>query len=76
MHCSFLQLDVMHASEGRCTLEWKIDDELLNMQGTMHGGLISSVIDTATTMALTTTGTGARGVSLELNIRYINIYDY
>ena len=66
----------MNASEGRCTLAWKIDDELLNMQGTMHGGLLSSVIDTATTMALTITGTGARGVSLELSVRYIEIACY
>ena len=64
-----MQLDVVNASEGRCTLEWKVDGELLNMQGTMHGGLLSSVIDTATTMALTTTETGVRGVSLELSVR-------
>ena len=70
---SVLQLDVIKAGEGKCTLNWKVDEELLNMQGSMHGGLISSIIDTATTMALTTTATGARGVSLELGVRYTNL---
>ena len=66
--CIF-QLQVLDATEGGCILSWKVDDDLLNMQDTLHGGLISSVIDTATTMALTTTGKGKRGVSLELSVR-------
>ena len=64
-----LQLQVLDATEGGCILSWKVDDDLLNMQETLHGGLLSSVIDTATTMALTTTGKGKRGVSLELSVR-------
>ncbi|XP_065062323.1 acyl-coenzyme A thioesterase 13-like [Rhopilema esculentum] len=68
----YRKLQVLDATEGRCTLSWKVDDDLLNMQGTLHGGLISSVIDTATTMALTTAGKGKRGVSLELSVSYIS----
>ena len=36
----------------------------------MHGGLISSVIDTATTTVLRTMGRKVPGVSIELSVRY------
>ena len=59
----------MAASEGKCTLSWEVDETVLNSKGTMHGGVISSVIDSATTMALYASEKRVRGVSLELSVR-------
>eukprot|EP00794_Sanderia_malayensis_P004822 gene4822-5454_t len=65
------KLDVLNAAEGKCSLAWKVDENLLNQKGTMHGGVIASVIDNATTIALQTSKRNVRGVSLELSVSYI-----
>lgn len=64
-------LEVVKASEGQCTLQWKVDENLLNDGGTLHGGAICSIVDNATTMALYTTPRGVRGVSLELSVSFL-----
>ena len=69
-------MSVVAASDGQCTLQWRVDDSLLNTQGTMHGGLITSVIDTATTTVLRSMGRKVPGVSVELSVRYEITYAF
>ena len=59
---------VVAAGAGKCTCELKVDEEHQNRGGTLHGGLTATLVDVVSTYALMTTGTGAPGVSVDMNI--------
>ncbi len=67
---SSFQLEVLSASDEKCVFAWKVEESLLNVGGTLHGGVIASVIDNTTTIALGSTAEGRRGVSMDLSVRY------
>ncbi|CAL1538013.1 unnamed protein product [Lymnaea stagnalis] len=44
---------------------------MLNATGSLHGGVIASLVDAVSTYALTTTGSGRPGSSIDLNVSYM-----
>ncbi|XP_071964371.1 acyl-coenzyme A thioesterase 13-like [Antedon mediterranea] len=63
-------IQVVSAKPGHCVCRLKVDEEHLNMYGTMHGGYISTLIDSVTTFALLSTEAGTAGVSVNLNVSF------
>merc|ERR1711862_48943 len=63
---------VISAEEGKCVCELTVTEEHQNRGGTLHGGLSATLVDTVTTCALMTAEGGAPGVSVDLNVSYLN----
>ena len=63
-----LGIDVKHVSEGRAVLEMKITEEHLNIFGTVHGGALFTMADTAFGIAGNTRGIA---VALQANINFL-----
>jgi len=53
-YINLLQMELIEIKPGEATLELKVRDELRQPQGLLHGGAISSLIDTATAFAAAT----------------------
>ncbi|XP_040288831.1 acyl-coenzyme A thioesterase 13-like [Bufo bufo] len=66
------KLQLVSASPGKIVCELKVDEEHTNNLGTMHGGFTASLVDTVSTAALLNTERGAAGVSVDMNITYMN----
>ncbi|KAM4028535.1 acyl-coenzyme A thioesterase 13 [Anomaloglossus baeobatrachus] len=66
------KLQLVSASPGKVVCELKVDEEHTNRAGTMHGGLTATLVDTVSTVALIHTERGAPGVSVDMNITYMN----
>lgn len=58
------------AVPGKVICELKVEEEHINKLGTLHGGLIATLVDVISSMALINTG-GAPGVSVDMNITYV-----
>lgn len=58
-------------NEGTCLVELKIDDSLVNVNKTLHGGAIASLVDAVTTIALYNTVNKKPGVSVNMNVSYL-----
>ncbi|XP_034480847.1 acyl-coenzyme A thioesterase 13 [Drosophila innubila] len=56
--------------EGRCVGEFTVEDEHLNHEGSLHGGLMATIVDHITSYALMTKGSHP-GVSSSLNVNYL-----
>ncbi|XP_059174991.1 acyl-coenzyme A thioesterase 13-like [Physella acuta] len=67
----FDQLSVISGGDGLCCCELKVSPKMLNVSGSLHGGVTASLIDAVSTYALMTTGTGRPGSSIDLNISYM-----
>lgn len=67
MFCYF-QVSLISAGSGRCKAEFVVQENQLNLGGTLHGGLTSGLVDVTSTIALMTHGTGAPGVSIDMHI--------
>ncbi|XP_075682677.1 acyl-coenzyme A thioesterase 13 isoform X2 [Rhinoderma darwinii] len=67
-----LQLQLVSASPGKVICELKVDEEHTNHGGTMHGGFTATLVDMVSTVALMHTERGAPGVSVDMNITYMN----
>ncbi|XP_046409893.1 acyl-coenzyme A thioesterase 13-like [Neodiprion fabricii] len=63
---------VVSAGDGKCRVEFPVEDGHLNGGGTLHGGFTATLVDCISTYALMTTGTGAPGVSVNINVSYLN----
>lgn len=63
-----LQVEVLSASPGKVVCEMRVDEEHTNRGGTLHGGLIATLVDVISTMAIMYTERGAPGVSVDMNI--------
>ncbi|CAG5123171.1 unnamed protein product [Candidula unifasciata] len=67
----FNQLKVVSGGDGSCVCEIKVSPSMLNAAGTLHGGVTASLVDAVSTYALTTTGSGRPGSSIDLNVSYL-----
>ncbi|XP_044150576.1 acyl-coenzyme A thioesterase 13 [Bufo gargarizans] len=66
------KLQLVSVSPGKIVCELKVDEEHTNRLGTMHGGFTATLVDTVSTVALLNTERGAAGVSVDMNITYMN----
>ncbi|PIO38991.1 hypothetical protein AB205_0007520, partial [Aquarana catesbeiana] len=65
-------LQIVSASPGKLVCEMKVDEDHTNRGGTLHGGLTATLVDMVSTVALLNTDRGAPGVSVDMNITYMN----
>ncbi|XP_073487263.1 acyl-coenzyme A thioesterase 13 [Aquarana catesbeiana] len=66
------KLQIVSASPGKLVCEMKVDEDHTNRGGTLHGGLTATLVDMVSTVALLNTDRGAPGVSVDMNITYMN----
>ncbi|XP_028673402.1 acyl-coenzyme A thioesterase 13 [Erpetoichthys calabaricus] len=66
------KVNLLTASPGKVVCEMKVEEEHTNRAGTMHGGLTATLVDIISTAALMYTERGAPGVSVDMNITYMN----
>ncbi|XP_077446409.1 acyl-coenzyme A thioesterase 13 [Stigmatopora argus] len=66
------KVEVVSAAPGKVVCEMKVEKEHTNGYGTLHGGLTATLVDVISTMALMNTERGAPGVSVDMNITYMN----
>ncbi|KAH9492251.1 Acyl-coenzyme A thioesterase 13 [Bulinus truncatus] len=67
----FTKIKVVSGGEGQCCCELQVTSRMLNAAGTLHGGVTASLVDAVSTYALTTTGSGKPGSSVDLNISFL-----
>ncbi|KAK9679010.1 Thioesterase superfamily [Popillia japonica] len=64
---------IITASNGSVTAELKIEDEHLNVMGTMHGGLSATLVDVISGIGLLTHKAGLKpAVSVNMNLSYLS----
>ena len=67
---------VADISEGLCDIELDVTPEHRNLIGTTHGGVVSTMADTAIGLAVRTTLSGdSRHVTTQLNVTYLEKVD-
>ncbi|XP_062870565.1 acyl-coenzyme A thioesterase 13 isoform X2 [Trichomycterus rosablanca] len=66
------KVQLVSASPGKVVCEMKVEEEHTNRGGTLHGGLTATLVDVISTTALLYTERGAPGVSVDMNITYMN----
>ncbi|XP_012257102.2 acyl-coenzyme A thioesterase 13-like [Athalia rosae] len=62
---------VVSAGDGKCRVEFPVEEGHLNGFGTLHGGFTATIVDNVSTYALMTAGNGAPGVSVDLHVSYL-----
>jgi len=68
----FLGMEAVHAAGGSSRLELTIHEDLKNLWGTVHGGILAVILDSACGVALgTLLEPGEVLVTLDLRINYI-----
>lgn len=69
----WLGLELVDSGEGTATIEMTAREEMANMSGFVHGGMISALADTAMGRALRTVKPGVvRAMSFDLKVNFIN----
>ncbi|MBN3317588.1 ACO13 thioesterase, partial [Atractosteus spatula] len=66
------KMHLVSASPGKVVCEMKVEDEHTNRGGTLHGGLTATLVDIVSTTALLYTERAEPGVSVDMNITYMN----
>ncbi|KAG8442313.1 hypothetical protein GDO86_011202 [Hymenochirus boettgeri] len=66
------KLNLVSACQGKVVCELQVEEEHTNRGGTLHGGLTATLVDIVSTAALLNTERGAPGVSVDMNITYMN----
>ena len=66
----WMGIDVVHVSEGHCTLQMTVRDDMLNGFGVCHGGILFSLADSAIAFASNTRG--KKALTLEDNISFLH----
>ena len=70
----FLGLEPVEAAEGRSVVEMTTGEQMANRQGTVHGGFIATLCDSAMARAVTTRlAPGMRAFSFDLKVNFINL---
>lgn len=64
-------LEVSPDGEGRATASLDAGDEHLNPGGTVHGGVVATLVDSAMGAAVRTTGEAERPATIALTITYL-----
>ncbi|XP_067857514.1 acyl-coenzyme A thioesterase 13 isoform X2 [Heptranchias perlo] len=65
-------MTVVAANPGKIVCEMNVEEEHVNRAGTLHGGLTATLIDVVSTAALLTTERALPGVSIDMNVTYMN----
>ncbi|XP_014707096.1 acyl-coenzyme A thioesterase 13 [Equus asinus] len=66
------KVTLFSAVPGKVICEMKVEEEHTNKMGTLHGGLIATLVDSISTVALLLSERGAPGVSVDMNITYMS----
>jgi len=66
------KMTITDAIDGKVTCELPMEKIHLNRLGSVHGGLLSALVDIGGSLAISTKGMHATGVSTDLNITFIN----
>uniref|UniRef100_A0A3Q4BTV6 Acyl-coenzyme A thioesterase 13 n=1 Tax=Mola mola TaxID=94237 RepID=A0A3Q4BTV6_MOLML len=66
------KVDILSASPGKVVCEMRVEEEHTNRGGTLHGGCTATLVDVISTMAIMYSERGAAGVSVDMNITYMN----
>ncbi|XP_026144971.1 acyl-coenzyme A thioesterase 13 [Carassius auratus] len=66
------KVEVLSAAPGKVVCELKVEEEHTNRGGTLHGGLTATLVDMISTTAIMYSERGAPGVSVDMNITYMN----
>ncbi|XP_048850476.1 acyl-coenzyme A thioesterase 13 [Brienomyrus brachyistius] len=66
------KVNIVSASPGKVVCEMKVEEEHANRLGTLHGGLTATLVDVISTTAFMYTERGLPGVSVDMNITYMN----
>ncbi|KAL7830316.1 hypothetical protein SRHO_G00314430 [Serrasalmus rhombeus] len=66
------KVEIVSASPGKVVCEMKVAEEHTNRLGTLHGGLTATLVDVVSTTAIMYSERGAPGVSVDMNITYMN----
>ncbi|XP_033223185.1 acyl-coenzyme A thioesterase 13-like [Belonocnema kinseyi] len=64
-------IKLVSVGDGNCKAEFTVQDEHLNLGGTLHGGFTSTLIDCISTYAVMTHGNGSPGVSVDLHVTFM-----
>jgi acyl-CoA thioesterase len=71
-YAQLLGIELAGVEHGAATLLLHVRDELMRMEGIMHGGALASLIDTASAFAvLTTLEPEQRTVTVDLTVHYL-----
>ncbi|KAI8975020.1 putative PaaI_thioesterase family protein [Pilobolus umbonatus] len=65
-------LKLISTLNGRITAEFPVEKKHLNRLGSVHGGLLATVVDVGGSLAIASKGFYATGVSTDINISYIS----
>ncbi|KAI8329606.1 esterase [Choanephora cucurbitarum] len=65
-------LKILTTEEGRVRAELEVEKKHLNRLGSVHGGLLATIVDVAGSLAIASKGLYATGVSTDINISYIS----
>ncbi len=65
----FLGLEISYPDADTCVVEFELHDFMFNPQGTLHGGVIATVLDIS--MGHLLTRCVGRGMTLEMGTRYL-----
>lgn len=66
------KVEIVSAAPGRVVCEMKVEEEHTNRGGTLHGGMTATLVDVISTTAIMYSERGAPGVSVDMNITYMN----
>ncbi|XP_078395442.1 acyl-coenzyme A thioesterase 13 [Cetorhinus maximus] len=66
------KMTVVSACPGKIVCEMKVEQEHVNQAGTLHGGMTATLVDVVSTIALLNTERALPGVSVDMNITYMN----
>jgi uncharacterized protein (TIGR00369 family) len=70
---SWVGIDLVAASPGRVEIALEATDHHLNLQGLLHGGIIATLADTATGLAVRSmVPVGRRHVTVQLDVHYLS----
>ncbi|KAJ8300889.1 hypothetical protein KUTeg_022408 [Tegillarca granosa] len=64
-------IKVVSGGEGTCVCKLKVTENDQNRGGTLHGGMIATLVDAVSTWALLTSEKQTAGVSVDMNISYM-----
>ena len=69
---SWMGMELVRAEPGRVEISVEAADHHLNLQGLLHGGVIATLADTATGLAVRTmVPAGRRHVTVQLDVHYL-----
>jgi uncharacterized protein (TIGR00369 family) len=69
---SWMGMELVAAEPGRVEISLEAADHHLNLQGLLHGGVIATLADTATGLAVRTmVPAGRRHVTVQLDVHYL-----